>query len=95
MIKDDDGKHARDNTDAIRRNCTKGSISGSLWGLAWPVIVSSTVMMMGPIIGTIWIGKLGSSKMAGRRRGHHPDAVSSVIIFYIYFKTGRWKRKKV
>jgi putative MATE family efflux protein len=65
MVEDDGGKHARDNKDAIRRDWTKGSISGNLWGLAWPVIVSSTVMTMGPIIDTIWIGKLGSSQMAG------------------------------
>ena len=62
MAKDDDGKSAR---DAIRRDWTKGSTSGNLWSLAWPVIVSSTVMTMGPIIDTIWIGKLGSVQMAG------------------------------
>jgi putative MATE family efflux protein len=65
MAEDDGGKHAGNNKDAIRRDWTKGTISGSLWGLAWPVIVSSTVMTMGPIIDTIWIGKLGSSQMAG------------------------------
>jgi putative MATE family efflux protein len=47
------------------RDWTKGSLTANLWGLAWPVIISSTVMTMGPIIDTIWIGKLGSAQMAG------------------------------
>lgn len=47
------------------RDWTRGSLSANLWGLAWPVIISSTVMTMGPIIDTIWIGRLGSVQMAG------------------------------
>jgi putative MATE family efflux protein len=60
---EDDGSRRRINI--IKKDWTKGSISGNLWALSWPVIVSSTVMMLGPIIDTIWIGKLGSSQMAG------------------------------
>jgi len=60
---EDDGSRRRINV--IKKDWTKGSISGNLWALSWPVIVSSTVMMLGPIIDTIWIGKLGSSQMAG------------------------------
>jgi putative MATE family efflux protein len=62
LTDDSEHKHSKN----IRaRDWTKGKISSNLWGLAWPVIISSTVMMMGPIIDTIWIGKLGSSQMAG------------------------------
>jgi putative MATE family efflux protein len=60
--KDDDDKSPG---SALRRDWTKGSITGNLASLAWPVIVSSTVMTMGPIVDTIWIGKLGSAAVAG------------------------------
>jgi putative MATE family efflux protein len=48
-----------------KKDWTKGNTTANLWALSWPIIVSSTVMMMGPIIDTIWIGKLGSAQMAG------------------------------
>jgi putative MATE family efflux protein len=60
--KDDDDKSPG---SALRRDWTKGGITGNLASLAWPVIVSSTVMTMGPIVDTIWIGKLGSAAVAG------------------------------
>jgi putative MATE family efflux protein len=47
------------------KDLTKGSIVGNLWTLGWPITVSTTVMMVGPIIDMIWIGKLGSAEMAG------------------------------
>ncbi len=47
------------------KDLTKGSIVGNLWSLAWPMTVSTTVMLIGPIIDMIWIGKLGSAEMAG------------------------------
>ncbi len=65
MENDDEDKSDKSSGSAIRRDWTKGSISGNLASLAWPVIVSSTVMMMGPIIDTVWIGKLGSEAVAG------------------------------
>jgi putative MATE family efflux protein len=47
------------------KDLTKGSIIGNLWSLSWPITVSTTIMMLGPIIDMIWIGKLGSAEMAG------------------------------
>ncbi|MFC1991716.1 MATE family efflux transporter [Chloroflexota bacterium] len=47
------------------RDWTKGSISGNLWALSWPIMVSSSLSMMGPTIDMIWIGKLGSAALAG------------------------------
>jgi putative MATE family efflux protein len=47
------------------KDLTKGSIVSNLWSLGWPITVSTTVMMVGPIIDMIWIGKLGSAEMAG------------------------------
>ena len=47
------------------KDLTKGSIIGNLWSLSWPMTVSTTIMMLGPIIDMVWIGKLGSADMAG------------------------------
>jgi Na+-driven multidrug efflux pump len=51
--------------NAKERDLTRGSITGALWTLAWPMTVSTTIMMIGPIIDMIWIGKLGAAEMAG------------------------------
>ncbi len=47
------------------RDLTKGSIISALWTLGWPITVTTMVMMVGPIIDMIWIGKLGPAEMAG------------------------------
>jgi putative MATE family efflux protein len=49
----------------MERDWTKGSITGALFSLAWPMTISTSIMMLGPIIDMIWIGKLGSADMAG------------------------------
>jgi putative MATE family efflux protein len=51
--------------NALDRDWTKGSITGNLWSLAWPMTISSSVMMLGPLIDMIWIGRLGPTAMAG------------------------------
>jgi putative MATE family efflux protein len=47
------------------KDLTKGSIVGNLWSFSWPITVSTTVMMIGPIIDMIWIGKLGLAEIGG------------------------------
>jgi len=47
------------------RDLTKGSIIGNLWTLSWPMTISSTIMMLGPAVDMIWIGKLGPASIAG------------------------------
>ena len=47
------------------RDLTKGSIIGNLWSLSWPMTISSTIMMLGPAVDMIWIGKLGPASIAG------------------------------
>ena len=47
------------------RDLTKGSITGNLWTLSWPTMISSTIFMIGPMIDMIWVGKLGSAAIAG------------------------------
>jgi putative MATE family efflux protein len=49
----------------VGRDWTKGSIIGNLWGLSWPMMVGSTLNMLGPVIDMVWVGKLGSAAVAG------------------------------
>ena len=46
------------------RDLTQGSIIGNLMKLSWPMMVSSSLNMLGPTIDMIWVGKLGSSAIA-------------------------------
>ncbi len=47
------------------RDWTKGSIFQNLLLLSWPIVVSNTLMMLGPTVDMIWVGKLGSVSVAG------------------------------
>jgi Na+-driven multidrug efflux pump len=50
---------------AYERDLTQGSIIHNLWSLSWPMIITTSLMMIGPTIDMIWVGKLGSSYIAG------------------------------
>lgn len=58
----DDTTHKESRHD---RDLTKGSIIGNLWSLAWPMMIIDVVSMLGPIIDMIWVGRLGSTSVAG------------------------------
>jgi len=47
------------------RDWTQGSILGNLWLLSWPMMVGSSLNMLGPTIDMIWVGKLGAASIAG------------------------------
>jgi len=47
------------------RDWTKGSITGNLLSLGWPMIVGGSLNMLGPTIDMIWVGKLGAASIAG------------------------------
>ena len=49
----------------FERDWTKGSIIRNLWMLAWPLIVSDSINLAGPIITMIWVAKLGPASLAG------------------------------
>jgi putative MATE family efflux protein len=49
----------------LTRDWTKGSIIVNLWDLSWPIIITQTVMVMGPTVDMIWVGKLGAASIAG------------------------------
>ena len=46
------------------RDWTKGNIFHNLLRLSWPMAVSNTLMMVGPTIDMIWVGKLGQVAIA-------------------------------
>ncbi len=50
---------------AFDRDWTKGSIVGNLLSLSWPIMISSSLNMLGPTIDMIWVGKLGAASIAG------------------------------
>ncbi len=50
---------------AFARDWTKGSITGNLWSLSWPMVVGGSLNMLGPTIDMIWVGKLGAAAIAG------------------------------
>lgn len=50
---------------AYERDWTQGSIIRNLWSLSWPMIITTSLMMIGPTIDMIWVGKLGSGYIAG------------------------------
>jgi len=49
----------------LQRDWTTGSLIGNLWALAWPMLINYTINALGPTIDMIWIGKLGTTSIAG------------------------------
>ena len=47
------------------RDWTKGSIFRNLLSLSWPMAAGNSLVMLGPTIDMIWVGRLGSSAIAG------------------------------
>ncbi len=47
------------------RDFTKGSIVRNLIALSWPMIIANSINMIGPTVDMIWVGKLGSTAIAG------------------------------
>jgi len=49
----------------FERDWTKGNIVQNLISLAWPMMVGSSLNMLGPTIDMIWVGRLGVASVAG------------------------------
>ena len=52
-------------TGETQRDWTIGSIPGNLWALSWPMIITQSLNTLGPLIDTIWVGRLGAAAIAG------------------------------
>jgi putative MATE family efflux protein len=48
-----------------QKDWTQGSVVGNLLSLSWPMVVTQSLNTLGPIIDTIWVGKLGAAAIAG------------------------------
>jgi len=75
-VAEDKAISASEEKNHVKRDWTKGSIAGNLWSLSWPMTVSSAVMMIGPTIDMVWIGKLGEASIAG-------VGVSAIVVMLI------------
>lgn len=51
--------------EAVERDWTQGNIFRNLLSLSWPIIVSSSFNILGPVIDMVWVGKLGAASIAG------------------------------
>jgi len=56
--------HSRRQRLSPNRDWTQGNIFNNLLTLAWPIVISNSLNMLGPIIDMVWVGKLGASGMA-------------------------------
>ncbi len=51
------------------RDWTQGNIVGNVIRLSWPMALSNTLIMLGPLLDMIWVGRLGSAEMAAIASG--------------------------
>jgi putative MATE family efflux protein len=58
-------KQAAINKQALPREWVKGSVTGNLMSLSWPIMVHYALFMVGQAVDMIWIGRLGSAALAG------------------------------
>lgn len=47
------------------RDWTDGGVLRNLWSLSWPMVITNSIMMLGPTIDMIWVGRLGATSIAG------------------------------
>jgi putative MATE family efflux protein len=60
-----DAASVPDKASPVRRDWTQGSLLGNLWSLSWPMLINNSINALGPTIDFIWVGRLGSSAIAG------------------------------
>ena len=58
-------KQAADKQHALPRDWVRGSVTGNLMSLSWPIMVHYALFMVGQAVDMIWIGRLGSAAVAG------------------------------
>ncbi|MFC1898854.1 MATE family efflux transporter [Chloroflexota bacterium] len=49
----------------VHRDWTKGNTFHNLLSLSWPIIISRTFNIIGPVIDMVWVAKLGAPAIAG------------------------------
>ena len=58
-------KQAGNSKQTLPRDWVKGSVTGNLISLSWPIMVHNALYMIGQTVDMIWIGRLGSAAVAG------------------------------
>ena len=58
-------KQPTNRPQTLQRDWVKGSITGNLLSLSWPIVVHNALYMVGHTVDIIWIGRLGSAAVAG------------------------------
>ncbi len=61
---------------AFDRDWTKGNIFHNLLSLSWPIVIGSSLNILGPTIDMIWVGKLGIASIAG-------VGISSMVVLFL------------
>ncbi|MFC2034833.1 MATE family efflux transporter [Chloroflexota bacterium] len=56
---------SREDSPLVIGGWTRAVIIRNIFSLAWPIMVSSSLQMVGPTIDMIWVGKLGTASIAG------------------------------
>lgn len=62
--------------ERVVRDWTRGNIFKNLLLLSWPMIISNIMMMIGPTIDMIWVGRLGPDAIAA-------VGVSGMIVMFV------------
>lgn len=65
MPEEDEEQASTKESSASQQDWTKGSILRNILMLAWPVMLSQSLNMAGPTVDMIWVGRLGSTSIAG------------------------------
>jgi putative MATE family efflux protein len=64
MTFEPEGSGSRIPRGRLNRDWTQGSILGNVLQLSWPLAVTQTLMMVGPTIDMVWVGRLGPTAIA-------------------------------
>ncbi|MFC1899462.1 MATE family efflux transporter [Chloroflexota bacterium] len=51
--------------DRLNRDWTQGNIFRNLLSLSWPIIITMSFNILGPVIDMFWVAKLGAASIAG------------------------------
>jgi putative MATE family efflux protein len=58
-------KQTANGKQTLPRDWVRGSVTGNLMSLSWPIMVHYALFMVGQAVDMIWIGRLGSAAVAG------------------------------
>jgi Na+-driven multidrug efflux pump len=75
----------------FQRDWTKGNLFRNLLMLSWPMTVTQTLMSLGAYL----LSKYTDTGIIGIRWAMSASVVVGALANVIYFRTGKWKTRKV